>query len=206
MCPDPPERPGPPTDGDHVDPPTDGDHVDPPTDRDRSGAATPTPAHDDTGLDLARTLTRSLRSASRGRRASVRSARREDTELSGAHPDGRDPALLGDAVEKLVNQSGWSRELAVHGVFARWPEIVGTEVASHSQPESFTEGRLVVRADSTAWATELRLQAGMVLKRVNEELGHDTVTIIDFAGPDAPSWIKGRRTTRGGRGPRDTYG
>jgi predicted nucleic acid-binding Zn ribbon protein len=128
-----------------------------------------------------------------------------DPELSGSHPDGRDPALLSETVEKLVAQSGWSGELAVHGVFARWAEIVGEEVASHCRPESYAEGRLRVRADSTAWAIELRLQAATVLKRVNEELGHDTVTVIDFAGPGAPSWVKGRRTMPG-RGPRDTYG
>lgn len=188
MCPDPPER------------------TEEPAGIDQPDLSTPHPAHDDTGLDLARTLTRSLRSASRGRRASAQRARKAGAELSGAHPDGRDPSPLGDAVEKLVTQSGWSAELAVHGVFARWSDIVGAEVASHSQPESFADGRLVVRADSTAWATELRLQAATVLKRVNEELGHDSVTIIDFSGPDAPSWVKGRRTTRGGRGPRDTYG
>jgi predicted nucleic acid-binding Zn ribbon protein len=163
--------------------------------------------HDSTGLDLARALTRSLRSASRGRRRPTSAPRRgRATELSGAHPDGRDPALLGDAVEKLVTQSGWNAELAVHGVFARWDEIVGDEVASHCHPESFADGRLKVRADSTAWATELRMQAPTVLRLVNVALGHGTVAIIDFSGPDAPSWSKGRRTTRGGRGPRDTYG
>jgi predicted nucleic acid-binding Zn ribbon protein len=176
--------------------------------------ATPSPAssddqaeHDSTGLDLARALTRSLRSASRGRRRPSNTPRRRDTaELSGAHPDGRDPALLGDAVEKLVTQSGWNAELAVRGVFARWDEIVGDEVASHCHPESFTDGRLKVRADSTAWATELKMQAPTVLRLVNEALGHGTVAFIEFSGPDGPSWAKGKFTTRGGRGPRDTYG
>ena len=94
----------------------------------------------------------------------------------------------------------------MRGVFARWPELVGEQVADHCTPESFTEGKLVVRTDSTAWATQLRLLAPTVVRRLNEELGHDTVTVIDVLGPHGPTWKKGLRSARDGRGPRDTYG
>lgn len=178
---------------------------------DESGAAAgeSVPAHDETGLELARSLARASRAATRGRpaaRAGQRSAKRGNPELSGAHPDGRDPARVGALVDKLVTDSGWGAEVAVHGVFARWPSIVGAEVAAHCSPERFDDGKLLIRTDSTAWAQELRLQAGSVVRRLNEELGHDTVLVIDVKGPDAPSWSKGRRSVRDGRGPRDTYG
>ena len=64
----------------------------------------------------------------------------------------------------------------------------------------------MVRTDSTAWATQLRLLAPTVVRRLNEELGAGTVTALDVQGPLGPSWKKGRRSTRDGRGPRDTYG
>ena len=70
----------------------------------------------------------------------------------------------------------------MHGVFGRWASIVGSEVAAHCVPESFAEGRLKVRTDSTAWATQLRLLAPNVVRRMNEELGHGTVTVIDVIG------------------------
>lgn len=164
--------------------------------------------HQATGLDLARSLARSLRGVTRQRPAQgVRSfGRARSTELSGAHPDARDPSLLGPAVEKLVTESGWGTDLAVHGVFARWPEIVGGEVASHCTPERYRDGRLQVRTDSTAWATQLTLLAPTVVRRMNEELGDGTVLVIDVLGPDGPTWRKGRRSVRDGRGPRDTYG
>ena len=44
-------------------------------------------------------------------------------------------------------------------MFARWAELVGEEVAQHATPESFADGTLVVRTDSTAWATQLKLLA-----------------------------------------------
>ncbi|GMA87053.1 hypothetical protein GCM10025868_23030 [Angustibacter aerolatus] len=55
------------------------------------------------------------------------------------------------------------------GVIGRWAQVVGIEVAAHSTPESFEEGVLVVRADSTAWATRLRLLAPTLLRRLAEE-------------------------------------
>ncbi len=165
------------------------------------------PRHDPTGLDTARALASGLRGQARRRTSARRTGPRPDNpSLSGAHPDDRDPALIGSAVEKLVNDSGWTTDLAVHGVFGRWAQIVGGEVAEHCAPESFAEGRLTVRTDSTAWATQLTLLAPNVVRRLNEELGHGTVLRIDVVGPAAPSWRRGLRTVRGGRGPRDTYG
>jgi predicted nucleic acid-binding Zn ribbon protein len=165
--------------------------------------------HDRTGLELARSVATAIRELSKKRpRQPPRSGRRwsSPAELSGAHPDGRDPTLLGSAVDKLVAESGWSTDVAVHAVFGRWPSIVGAEVASHCTPESFADGMLRVRTDSTAWATQLKLLAPTVVRRLNEELGHGTVLRVDVAGPDAPSWRRGRRAVRDGRGPRDTYG
>lgn len=182
-------------------PPTD-DHVAVADSTDPDG-----PSHDPAGLDTARALASGLRGA-----AVPRSTKRAQSrtpghhQLSGAHPDARDPALIGSAVDKLVSDSGWDTDLAVHGVFGRWDQIVGEEVATHCTPESFADGRLTVRTDSTAWATQLRLLAPTVVRRLNEELGHGTVQRIDVAGPTTPSWRRGPRTVRGGRGPRDTYG
>jgi predicted nucleic acid-binding Zn ribbon protein len=126
--------------------------------------------------------------------------------VSGAHPDDRDPQLLDATLSRLVDDHGWDLDLRVHGVFGRWGELVGGEVAQHCTPETFADGRLVVRTDSTAWATQLRLLAPTLVRRLNEELGHGTVTVIDVQGPHLPTWKKGPRSVRDGRGPRDTYG
>ncbi|MGH3508004.1 MAG: DUF721 domain-containing protein [Nocardioidaceae bacterium] len=186
-----------------------------PTDEDRTsfagddnGAGQEGPAHDPTGLDLARSVAAGARATPRKPRTSGRRQSRspEDSTLSGAHPDARDPAPIGSVVERIVAEGGWDTDLKVHGVFGRWQSIVGAEVAAHCTPTRFAEGQLEVRTDSTAWATQLRLLAPSVVKRLNEVLGHDTVLRIDVVGPEAPSWRRGSRSVRGGRGPRDTYG
>ncbi len=124
---------------------------------------------------------------------------------SGAHPDDRDPQTLSVTMKRLVAEHGWEDDVAVGGVMGRWPEIVGADLAAHCEPEGWSEGVLTVRTDSTAWATQVRMLAPQVLRRLGEELGHGTVTRIEVRGPGAPSWVKGTRTVKG-RGPRDTYG
>jgi predicted nucleic acid-binding Zn ribbon protein len=88
----------------------------------------------------------------------------------------------------------------------RWREIVGPDVADHCIPETFEDHRLVVRASSTAWATQVRLLAPTLLRRLDEEIGAGVVVQVKVLGPAGPGFGHGRRTVRGGRGPRDTWG
>jgi predicted nucleic acid-binding Zn ribbon protein len=65
---------------------------------------------------------------------------------------------------------------------------------------------LTVAADSTAWATQLRLLAGQLVKRLNAELGDGTVLRVRVIGPVTSTRQPGQWRVRGSRGPRDTYG
>jgi predicted nucleic acid-binding Zn ribbon protein len=169
--------------------------------------AEPPAEHQPDGLDLAKSASRAA-AASPGTPARKKPGprRRTFTRSSGARPDDRDPQLLDDAMGRLIAHHGGELDLKVQGVFGRWAELVGQEVADHCTPETFADGKLVVRTDSTAWATQLKLLAPTVVRRLNEELGHGTVTVIDVLPPHGPSWKKGPRSVRDGRGPRDTYG
>ena len=169
------------------------------------------PQHDDSGLDLARSIARGLAGARRTvrKRTPPRPGarmRRADPEASGAHPDDRDPQLLDSTIGRLIAEQGWGTDVRVHGVFTRWEHLVGRDVALHCTPEAYSDGKLTVRTDSTAWATQMKLLAPTVLRRLNGELGDGTVTLIDVQGPTGPSWKRGLRSVRDGRGPRDTYG
>lgn len=124
---------------------------------------------------------------------------------SAAGRDGRDPALLGDQMDRLLADRGWTVDVAVGSVMGRWPAIVGADVAEHCAPVTFSDGVLTVRADSTAWATQLRLMSSSILGRLATEVGKETVSELRVQGPSAPSWIRGLRKATG-PGPRDTYG
>jgi predicted nucleic acid-binding Zn ribbon protein len=137
----------------------------------------------------------------RGRRPS----RPVDPALSGAGPDDRDPTLIGNLVEHVAEENGWRLELAVGSLAGRWPELVGADVAAHCRPERFEAGELVLVAESTAWATQLRLLAPTLIARIAAVLGQGLVRQVNVRGPAAPNWRRGPWRVAG-RGPRDTYG
>src|SRR5690349_16916859 len=164
-----------------------------------------TEKHDETGLDLARSIARGLAGRTGPLRRKGKAPKRVQPRASSAHPDDRDPQTLDSSLGRFVAEQGWQTELRVHGVFTRWGAIVGPEVADHVTPESYADGRLVVRTDSTAWATQMKLLASNVVRRLNDELGDGTIEVIDVLGPHVPKWTSGRLRVKG-RGPRDTYG
>ena len=178
-------------------------------DHEAESASTP---EEDAATAASRALARARKAAAdQGLRPGLKPLRRRrradqpSGTPSGSAPDARDPLLLGEQLDRLLADRGWQIDVAVGSVIGRWPQIVGAEVADHVTPVSFEHGVLTLRAESTAWATQMRLLTSVLLGRLETEVGAGTVTEIAVTGPSAPSWSKGRRRAQG-RGPRDTYG
>ena len=166
------------------------------------------------GSDLAREALRAAREAS-AERAAKRTAelqgrkpvkaRGRRRRWSGPGPDDRDPQPFGKLVSRVSLDRGWSPRLTDATVLGRWPQLVGAEIADHCTPISLRDGELVLQAESTAWATQLRTLQRQLLGRLAGAVGKDVVRRIRVVGPSGPSWRHGPRHVRG-RGPRDTYG
>ncbi|MEU7720309.1 DUF721 domain-containing protein [Streptomyces tibetensis] len=173
-----------------------------------SGGAAKPP--EPSGVDLARVALRAAKEAARARgdAAQQKKQARRGGLRSGARADGRDPMALGSAINRLITERGWEAPAAVGGVMGRWPQIVGEDVAKHCVPEKYDEDErvLVVRCDSTAWATNLRLLAPTLVARLNEDLGHGRVKLIKVQGPGGPARRYGPLRAPGSTGPGDTYG
>jgi predicted nucleic acid-binding Zn ribbon protein len=182
----------------------------------RGGPSAPDEPSDAQGPDAVRSALNRARAAARSRGlkpgepapAGRKPWRRRagDTLRSGARPDARDPQTLGATMDRLVAERGWEAPVAVGGVIGRWDAVVGPDISGHCTPVSFDEGVLTVRAESTAWATQVRLLVPSLLRRLAEEVGEGTVTKVVVHGPTAPSWRRGLRVAPGSQGPRDTYG
>lgn len=125
---------------------------------------------------------------------------------SGPGPSVRDPQSLAGLLDRVIMERGWNTPLAVSSVMARWDKLVGPQLASKTTPDSFDDGIITVRCESTAWAVQVRHMKYDIIRRFNSELGDEVVRDVKAFGPNAPSWKKGLRVAPGGRGPRDTYG
>lgn len=168
------------------------------------------------GMDLVRRALEEARGAARDqgknvgrgrtspapRRTGAAASRRR---WSGPGPDSRDPQPFGAASSEVARSRGWSGRVAEGAVFGRWREVVGDHIADHAAPASLNEGVLTVSAESTAWATQLRMVQAQLLAKIAAAVGDGVVTSVKIVGPVGPSWRKGPYRVPG-RGPRDTYG
>ena len=117
-----------------------------------------------------------------------------------------EPTRIDNLLNELVEKRDWRKGISEGNLFSNWNEIVGLEIANHSEPITLLDGRLTIKAKSTAWATQLRLLAPELLKEIQSKSAGALVEELQILAPSAPSWRRGARTIKGGRGPRDTYG
>jgi len=167
------------------------------------------------GIDLVRRTLEEARAAARaqgknaGRGRSVPPAPRRVAGRrrgwTGPGPDAFDPQPLGKVARELAKSRGWSAHVAEGTVLGHWSSVVGHQIADHATPTGLKEGVLTVAAESTAWATQLRLIQAQLLAKIAAAVGNGVVTSLKITGPARPSWRKGPRHIAG-RGPRDTYG
>ena len=184
-------------------------------DADDTGTGTPPPHLSGlAGMDLVRRTLEEARGVARSQGKDVGRGRYSPTPRriagrrrtwSGPGPDSRDPQTFGAATRDLARTRGWSGRVAEGTVFGQWQTVVGEQIAAHATPTALREGVLSVSAESTAWATQLRMVQAQLLAKIAAAVGDGVVTSLKIVGPVAPSWRKGRYHIAG-RGPRDTYG
>ena len=154
-----------------------------------------------TGPDLVRQALAAARAAAAAKQPVVR--RKKPVRPAGER--GGDPMAFGAAVQKWVTDQGAEADVAIGRVTGAWETLVSEPLASRCRPVSLVDGELVLEAESTAWATQVRLLAPQVVQTLTKALGPGVVTRVRVHGPTGPSWSRGPRRVQG-RGPRDTFG
>ncbi len=156
--------------------------------------------------DLASRVLARARQAARSATPSSANVRREPT-YSGAAADDRDPTTMAEALISLVSDRGWQAATSIGKIWGEWASLVGPTLAAHVKPEAFdrSTGRLTLRADSTAWATQVRMLSTQLRNRLQGEIPGGIVHDITVLGPDVAPRQRGPLRVKG-RGPRDTYG
>lgn len=82
-----------------------------------------------------------------------------------------DPIPIGESLDAVVRSLHGPDRRQVGGLFGRWDEIVGPQVAAHARPVRLDRGVLVVEVDDPAWATQLRLLSGRLRERLAADAG-----------------------------------
>jgi len=168
----------------------------------------PVPNQADESDDLAAQTLREVRTSMRGQvrpRTTKRRWKSQPEQTLGSVD--RDPTLLGSGLSDMLEARGWEKQTAVAAVTARWPSLVGDDLAEHVTPTEFEEttGTLRLQAESTTWAVQVRMLIPVIQQRLDEEVGPGVVRDIQVTGPSAVRRKMGPLRVPG-RGPRDTYG
>lgn len=101
---------------------------------------------------------------------------------SGVQPlptsDGREPARVGDGLDRLMHQLGGPAADTVTALFSSWRELVGEQIAAHTSPISLRDGTLVVAVDDPAWGSQLRWLESDLTAQLTSALG-EPVTAVE---------------------------
>ena len=93
--------------------------------------------------------------------------------------DSPDPTPLKASLDRVARRLGGPDSSALTGVFARWAEVVGDQVAAHCRPLSLSRGVLVVAVSDPAWATQLTYLEGDLVARFRDALGEGVVQRVE---------------------------
>ena len=89
------------------------------------------------------------------------------------------PTALSTSLGRLARRPGWGERLGAARVEAAWEAIVGEGLAAHCEPVRLAGRVLVVRAESPAWATQLRYLTLQLVERADAVLGAGSVTRVE---------------------------
>lgn len=59
--------------------------------------------------------------------------------------------------------------IQVGGVFGKWDEAVGAQIAAHVRPVKLDDKTLLVEADTATWATQVKFLADTIISRLRDE-------------------------------------
>lgn len=79
-----------------------------------------------------------------------------------------DPIPISSSLDDVVRSLRGPSRAAVGGVFGKWREAVGDQVADHVQPLKLDQGVLLVEVDDPAWATQVKFLSGSIIDRLQQ--------------------------------------
>lgn len=79
-----------------------------------------------------------------------------------------DPVPITSSLDGLMRSLRGTDRVQIGGVFGRWDEAVGTDLAKHVRPVRLDDGVLTVEVADAAWATQVKFLAGDIQRRLAE--------------------------------------
>ncbi|MBV8304929.1 MAG: DUF721 domain-containing protein [Acidimicrobiia bacterium] len=93
--------------------------------------------------------------------------------------DPPEPRSIRASLDRVARSLGGPDAGSLSGLFGRWADIVGPQLAAHARPLSLSSGVLVVGVTEPGWATQLVYLESELLGRFREALGEGVVDRVE---------------------------
>lgn len=97
-------------------------------------------------------------------------------------PRGKNAARLGDVIEAVVSSLGHGKNFHGWRMVAKWPEIVGPQLARCSKAVRYANGVLYVAVTGDAWRQELEMHLEHIISAMHALRGGKAVERIVLRG------------------------
>lgn len=80
-----------------------------------------------------------------------------------------EPVPITTSLDSMMKSLRGTDRIQVGGVFGKWDDAVGEQIAAHVRPIKLDHATLLVEADTATWATQVKLLADTIIERLREE-------------------------------------
>jgi predicted nucleic acid-binding Zn ribbon protein len=83
-------------------------------------------------------------------------------------------------LEKTLQSQGMDKRIQQESAVIKWEDIVGSKIANASKAVRIDRGTLLIEVKSSAWKHQIQMLKPEIIKKLNAQLGADTVKNIRF--------------------------
>lgn len=87
---------------------------------------------------------------------------------------------IGEVLFSILKKRGMTSKIEERKLQKLWPEAVGSQIASQTQPDSLRNGTLFVKTVSSVWVQQLHFMKDDIRRKINELAGKTSVKDIHF--------------------------
>ena len=84
------------------------------------------------------------------------------------------------AIKDFLINTGLENGINQQKAIIIWPKIVGTKIAENTTAELVDFNILTIKVKNSTWRNELYLKKDIILKKLNKELGQNTIKELRF--------------------------
>jgi predicted nucleic acid-binding Zn ribbon protein len=85
----------------------------------------------------------------------------------------KDPVPITASIDSIMSSLRGTDRVQIGGVFGRWVDAVGENIADHVRPVRLDQRVLTVEVEEAAWATQVTFLSANIIQRLHDVAGVD---------------------------------